>query len=158
MMDTDPKTPQVIRQETSTEDSASLIRRFYDEIFNQGRLDVADDLVSPGFVDHIPWPMPGRATQGPGAVTWFASMYRTAFPDLHVEIDDLIVVDDRIITRVTWCGTQQGQLMGAQPTGKRVRVSGIDIVRVSGGQLVEHWGQIDVLGMLSQLGFLPGLS
>lgn len=155
-MRTDSAEPRVSPQTTSTEENATLIRRFYDEIFNRGNLAAADDLVAPSFVDHIPSPMPGQPTRGPEAVRWFASMYRSAFPDLQVSIDDLMTVDDRVITRVMWRGTQTGQLLGADPTGKQVRVSGIDIARVSRGRLIEHWGELDVLGMLSQLGFLPG--
>jgi predicted ester cyclase len=157
MMRTDAAEPEVLLKRTSTEENAALIRRFYEEIFNRGNLEVVGNLVASRFVDHIPSPLPGQPTQGPEAVKWFASLYRTAFPDLQVSIDELMTVDDRVITRVTWRGTQKGKLLGADPTGKQVRISGIDIARVSGGQLVEHWGQIDVLGMLSQLDFLPGL-
>lgn len=132
-----------------------LLRRFYDEIFNQGHLDVAGELIASDFVDHIPRPMPGQPSEGAAAVTWLASLLRTAFPDLHVSLDEVLEVGDRLVARVTWSGRQTGQLLGADPTGKRIKVAGIDIIRFSDGKIVEHWGQMDVLGMLGQLGFLP---
>jgi len=155
MMDVDTAEVEVLSKETSTHENAALIRRFYEEIFNLGHLDAADELVASDFVDHIPSPLPGQPTQGSKAVKWFASTYRSAFPDLRVSIDDLMTADDRVITRVTWRGTHKGQLLGTDPTGKKVGIVGLDISRVSRGRLAEHWGQIDVLGMLSQLGFLP---
>ncbi|MGI8968828.1 MAG: ester cyclase [Chloroflexota bacterium] len=138
------------------QDNIDLIRRFYAEIFNNGNLAVADEIIAAEFVEHIPQPMPGsRSTKGPEAIRSFASMFRGAIPDLHVSIDDVIAAGDKVVTRVTWEGTQRGPLFGADPTGKRLRFTGIDIVRIDGGKLVEHWGQVDVLGVLSELGFLP---
>lgn len=140
----------------SVEDNIDLVRRFYAEIFNGGNLAVADEIIAPGFVEHIPQPLPGtHSTTGPEAIRSFASMLREAIPDLHVSIDDVIAAGDKVVTRVTWQGTQQGPLFGADPTGKSLRFTGIDIVRVEGGKFVEHWGQVDVLGALSELGYLP---
>jgi predicted ester cyclase len=82
-------------------------------------------------------------------------MLRTALPDLQVSIEDTIAVGDRVVTRVTWQGTQLGPLLGADPTGKRMRFMGIDIARIVDGRIVEHWGQVDILGAMAQLGFLP---
>jgi len=146
---------EALPKENSTHENAALVRRFYEEIFTLGHLDAADELVAADFVEHIPSPLPAQPTQGPKAVKWFASMYRTAFPDLHVSIEDLMAIDDKIVTRVTWHGTHKGQLLGTDPTDKHVDIAGIDISRVAEGKLVEHWGEIDVLGGLFQLGFLP---
>jgi predicted ester cyclase len=88
-------------------------------------------------------------------VRYFASMLRTALPDLQVSIEDTIAVGDRVVTRVTWQGTQLGPLLGADPTGKRMRFTGIDIARVVDGRIAEHWGQVDILRAMAQLGFLP---
>lgn len=157
MIETDTVGSDAPLSGASAGENAALIERFYQEIFNQGNLSAADDIVAFNFVDHISSQMPGQPTKGPEAVKWFAGMYRTAFPNLRVTIDDLMTAGDRVITRVTWHGTQEGQLLGADPTNKQVRISGIDISRIAGGRIVEHWGQIDVLGMLSQLDFLPPL-
>lgn len=140
----------------SIEDNIDLVRRFYAEIFNTGNLAVADEIIAAEFVEHIPQPMPGsQSTKGPEAVRSFASKFREAIPDLHVSVDDIIAAGDKVVARVTWQGTQRGPLFGADPTGKSMRFMGIDIVRVEGGKFVEHWGQVDVVGALSQLGFLP---
>lgn len=82
-------------------------------------------------------------------------MFRAAIPDLSVSIDDVITAGDKVVTRMTWQGTQKGPLFGADPTGAKLRFTRIDIVQVEGGKFVEHWGEIDVLGALDQLGFLP---
>jgi predicted ester cyclase len=129
----------------ATQSNVDLVRRFYDEIFNNGNLPVADEIIAPEFVEHIPQPLPGtHITTGPEAI-----------PDLSVSVDDVIAAGDKVVTRVTWQGTQKGHLFGADPTGKRLRFMGIDIVRVGDGRFIEHWGQVDVLGALSELGFLP---
>jgi predicted ester cyclase len=142
--------------EYSTQANVDLVRRFYDEIFNNGNLAVADEIIAPEFVEHIPQPVPGtHITTGPEAIRSFASMFREAIPDLSVSVDDVIAAADKVVTRVTWQGTQKGPLFGADPTGKRLRFTGIDIVRVGDGRIIEHWGQVDVLGALSELGFLP---
>ncbi|MGI8553384.1 MAG: ester cyclase [Dehalococcoidia bacterium] len=142
--------------EHSVQDHIDLVRRFSTEIFNSGKLTVVEEIIAPEFVEHIPQPIPERHfTKGPEAIRSFASMFREAIPDLHVSIDDVIAAEDKVVTRVTWEGTQKGPLFGADPTGKRMRFMGIDIARIEGGKLVEHWGQVDVLGALSQLGFLP---
>lgn len=147
--------PDVLPSTTSAEENTALVQCFYEEIFNLGNLTAAEEIVSPDFVDHIPSPLPDQPTHGPEAIKWFATMYRNAFPDLRVTLEDVMTCHDRVITRVIWEGTQKGQLFGADPTGRKIRVTGIDIARVAAGRLVEHWGQIDVIEMLAQLGFLP---
>jgi predicted ester cyclase len=142
--------------EHSIQDNINLVRRFYDEIFNRGNFAVADEIIAPQFVEHIPQPVPGaHSTTGPEAIRSFASMFRGAIPDLSVSIDDVIASGDKVVTRVTWQGTQSGPLFGADPTGKHMHFTGIDIVQVEGGRFVEHWGEVDVLGALEQVGFLP---
>lgn len=142
--------------ERSIQTNIALVRRFYTDFFNSGNFAAADEIVAPEFIEHIPQPIPGaRSTTGPEAIRSFASMFRAAIPDLSVSVDDLIAAGDKVVTRVTWQGTQQGPLFGADPTGKRLRFTGIDIVRIRDGKFVEHWGEVDVLGVLDQLGFLP---
>ena len=78
--------------------------------------------------------------------------FRKAFPDLHLTIDDLISEGDQVVFRVTVRGTHQGAFMGISPTGKSVTVTAIDIARFVNGKIVEHWGQMDSLGLMQQLG------
>ena len=82
-------------------------------------------------------------------------MYLTAFPDLHFTVEDLIAEGDKVVARLTVRGTQQGAFMGIPPTGKHVTVTGIDINRLAGGKSVEHWLNMDTLGLLQQLGVIP---
>jgi predicted ester cyclase len=78
-------------------------------------------------------------------------MFRDAFPDVTVEIDELVADGDRVAVATTFTGTHTGSLMGVEPTGRRVSVTGIDIVRVEGGRIVEHRGLTDVVGLMRQL-------
>jgi predicted ester cyclase len=142
--------------EQAIQANIDLLRRFYDEIFNNGNLAAADEIIAPEFVEHIPQPIPGiPSTTGPEAIRSFVSKFREAIPDISVSIDDVIAAGDKVVTRVTRQGTQKGPLFGADPTGKHMHFTGIDIVRVEDGKFVEHWGEVDVLGALEQLGFLP---
>ena len=84
-------------------------------------------------------------------------MFRTAFPDFNVSIDDMIAEGDKIVARTTWKGTQKGEFMGIPSSGKRVSFSVIDIIRISGGKFVEHWGLMDNSAMMQQLGAVPNM-
>ena len=82
-------------------------------------------------------------------------MYLTAFPDLHFTVEDMIAEGDKVVTRLTIRGTQQGAFMGISPTGKQATVTAIDIHRFAGSKSVEHWLNMDTLGLLQQLGTIP---
>jgi predicted ester cyclase len=82
-------------------------------------------------------------------------MYRSAYPDTHLAIGEMIAEGDLVAITWTATGTHQGDLMGIAPTGRSVTVSGIGVNRISGGQIVESWANYDALGMLAQLGALP---
>lgn len=78
--------------------------------------------------------------------------FRTAFPDLQLTIADEIAAGDKVVQRLTATGTHRGPFMGIPPTGKRVTMSSIEIMRVAGGRIAEHWDEFDVAGVLQQLG------
>jgi len=137
----------------STEQNKALFRRFVDEVFNHGNMSVIDELVAPDFVEHEELP-PGIPQDLEGSKQ-LATMLRSAFPDLEATIHDIIAEGDKVAVRMTWTGTQQGEFMGIPPTGKSVSIGVFDIVRVAGGKLVEHWGQMDNMGMMQQLGVIP---
>ena len=130
----------------ATENKA-LVRRFIAQAFNAGDLGVIDELVASDYVLHF-----APAVRGPEGMKHFVTMYRTAFPDYSCIVDDQIAEGDKVVTRWTVRGTQQGELMGIRPTGKQVTLPGVVIDRIAHGQLVETWLQADVLGMLQQLG------
>ena len=135
-----------------TEDNKALNRRFVEEVINQGNIEAIDELIDPGVVDHAA--PPGVPTGREGAKQFFA-IVRSAFPDLHHTIEDMIAEGDKVVMRSTWSGTHQGEFMGIPATGRRVRVSAIDISRVADGRIVEHWEQSDALGLMQQLGVIP---
>lgn len=135
-----------------TEDNKALNRRFVEEVINQGNIDTIDELLDPGVVDHDA--PPGFPTGREGAKQFFA-IVRSAFPDLHHTIEDMIAEGDKVVMRSTWSGTHKGEFMGIPTTGRRVTVSAIDITRVADGRIVEHWEQSDALGLMQQLGVVP---
>lgn len=135
-----------------SEKNKTLSRRVNEECFNRGNLAIADELLAADYVDHAAPPGLAAGVEG---FKQLVALYRTAFPDLHVTIEDQIAEGDRLATRFTTRGTHQGELMGIAPTGKVVTVSGIAIERMVGSKIVEHWLVSDQLGMLQQLGVIP---
>ena len=133
----------------------ALMNRIYDEAINQGKMDVFDELVSPDVVEHEQ--LPGFEPNREGVKQYFQMMHN-AFPDLHFQVDDIFAAGDKVVARITVQGTQQGEFMDMQPTGKKIAVKGIDIVRFANGKLVEHWGVTDAMSMMQQLGTIPAES
>ena len=133
-------------------DHAATARRFYD-LINTGDLDRFGDALADGFVEHEE--TPGLAPTKEGVLEFFR-MYRAAFPDMRMEPQDVLVSGDKVVIRARVTGTHQGELMGMPATGKRVDVQLIDIMRFSDdGLALEHWGVIDSLAMMQQLGAVP---
>ena len=135
----------------SAEDKKARTRRFMEEVFNRGNMKAVDELVSPSIVDHSP--LPGQEPGLEGLKKSLAA-WRQAFPDLCVTVDDLIADGDKVMIRTTTTGTHKGTFMKIPATGKQIKVEGIDIVRISGGKVVEHWGINDNLTMMQQLGLV----
>jgi steroid delta-isomerase-like uncharacterized protein len=134
------------------ERSEALVRRFYDEGWNASNLGVYDDLVTEDFVDHqaIPGLPAGRA--GFKALN---AMFRAAFPDLVVNVEQVITEGDFVAARWTSTGTHKGPLFGIPATGRTVRVTAMVVYRVEDGRLAEGWINRDDLGMMRQLGVIP---
>jgi steroid delta-isomerase-like uncharacterized protein len=137
----------------SNEHNKALARQLVEEVFNRGNLRVVDELLAPDFVEREVLP-PGIPS-GREGVKQLTAMFRGAFPDLKVSIDDIIAEGDRVVIRLTWTGTQRGEFMGIPPTGKPVSFGVIDILRFASGKCVEHWGQMDSMGLMMQLGAIP---
>jgi steroid delta-isomerase-like uncharacterized protein len=137
----------------SIEQNKALVRQMVEEIFNRGNISRADEFLSPEFVEHEELP-PGMP-QGREGVKQLTTMMRNAFPDFKATIEDIIAEGDQVVIRMTWSGTQKGEFMGVPPTGKSVSFGVLDIIRVAGGKFVEHWGQMDNMGMMQQLGAIP---
>ena len=137
----------------STEENKAIVRRVNDEVWSEGHLDVIEELIADNFVATVV----GAPEQirGPQGFREFVVMYRTAFPDLRITVDEQFAEGETVITRWTATGTNEGELMGMPATGKQATVAGININRISGGKLVEGWGLFDQLGLLQQIGAVP---
>jgi predicted ester cyclase len=137
----------------STEENKALVRRFFEEVFNQKQLDRADAFVAWDYLDHAALPGQGPVLEGAKQQRW--AVYFAAVPDLHATIDDLVAEGDKVAVRFTVEGTQQGELLGVPPTGKHFRFSDYCIYRLAEGKVAETWEQPDLLGLMQQLGVLP---
>ena len=130
----------------------ALLRRFYEELWSKGNLEAIPELVAGDFVDHHPLPGAPPGLEGLAALV---VMWRTAFPDMREICEDLISEGDKVVGRFTMRGTHTGEFMGVPPTGRRVTMSGIDIVRVAGGKISEFWYGEHLLELMQQLGAVP---
>ncbi len=135
----------------SIEQNKAIVRK-YGELMNAQDIEGALAHFGPGFVDHAVRPGTPPGIEG---ARMFFNMLFTAFPDLHGTIEDIIAEGDKVVDRMTCEGTHQGVFMGAPPTGKRVKWSFIDINRIVDGKVVEHWAEVDTMGMMQQLGLVP---
>jgi len=138
----------------SVEKNKALIRRFDEEFRNRGDLAVADELLAPDCVLHAGL---GGDIHGPEGAKQDIVMVRSAFPDLHMTIDDMVAEGDKVASRWTLRGTHRGEFTGITPTGKQVTLWGISIDRIVGGKIVETWIRYDTLGLMQQLGVAPAM-
>ena len=137
-------------QTAEEQQNLSSVKRIYAEFINQGNEAVFDELVDPNVIENKELP-PGLEPNREG-VKQFFSMFRSAFPDLHIQVDEMIAADNKIVTRVTITGTHQGTFMNIPPTGNKISYKAIDIFRLANGKVVEHWGIGDNAKMIEQLG------
>jgi steroid delta-isomerase-like uncharacterized protein len=136
-----------------SEENKAVVRRFIEEVWNNGNLDAIDELISEDHVDHDP--ANAGSPGGREGVRAFVQMYRTAYPDTHIEFGEMVAEGDLVAGSWTATGTHQGELMGMPPTGRYIHVTGMGMDRVRNGQIVESWANYDSLGMLQQLGAIP---
>ena len=137
----------------STEQNKALVRQLVEEAINKGNISVIDELLIPDFVEHEELP-PG-IPPGREAPKVLFTMLRSAFPDLKATIEHLIAEGDEVVLHMTWTGTHKGEFMGIPPTGKRISINVIDILGMAEGKCVEHWGIMDSMAMMQQLGVVP---
>jgi steroid delta-isomerase-like uncharacterized protein len=136
-----------------SEENKALVRRSFEEVFNEGNLDAVEEIFAPDYVLHDPTsPEEIRGTEG---ISQYVSMYRTAFLDLQQTIEEQIAEGEKVATRLTGRGTHQGELMGISPTSNRIEAPGIVINRISGGKIAEGWANYDAMGMMQQIGAIP---
>jgi predicted ester cyclase len=136
----------------SVEENKALIRRIVEEALNQGRVAIADEYFDPGYTVHIP--SRPDLPRGPDVFKQTIGMWRSAFSDWHMTIEDLVGEGDLVANRFTTTGTHTGPLFGFPPTGRTMVVRGQELHRLANGKVVESWICDDVPSILSQLGLL----
>ena len=134
----------------SAEENKAIARTYIDQVWNEGKLDRFDEFVSPDVVPHSSPEVTNAETMKQGL-----AMIRNAFPDIRYTIDDELAVDGKVVHRWTMSGTHLGDLQGIPATGKDAVWTGISILRLSGGKIIEYWAQSDNMGMMQQLGAVP---
>jgi steroid delta-isomerase-like uncharacterized protein len=145
--------------ETRAADTAAneaLAHRWHMDLFQAGKLEAADEILAPEFVFH----MPAQDVRGPEESRQLAIAFRTAFPDLQIAHEDAVAAGDKVAIRWTARATHRGDFQGVPPTGKTIKMRGIDFFHLRGGKIAEAWIDFDVLGMLQQMGAVaaPGAS
>lgn len=131
-------------------DLKATMERIYEEVFNQGNVDVIDELLADDFVEHEALP-PG-IPQGKDAPRAYTTMFRSAFPDFRMAIQEMLQDGNKVITRVRVSGTHKGEFIGIPPTDNTFEVTAVDIVEFRDNKGIGHWGVMDMAGMMEQLG------
>jgi steroid delta-isomerase-like uncharacterized protein len=129
-----------------------LIHRYFNEVWNEGQLDVLDELLTPDYINHspgIPNPKPG-----PGDLKPIVAAMRAGIPDLHYTILDLVVAEDKIAAYVRVTGTHRGAFFGIEPTGRAIDVRQMQVEWIRDGKICQHWRLTDDLTLFRQLGQL----
>jgi steroid delta-isomerase-like uncharacterized protein len=135
----------------SVEQNKAIIRRVFEEVINQDKSQIINELIAPSYVNHdMPAPVPG-----PEGFKMVVGLFRAAFPDLHVTLEDVLGEESKVVTRGYFTGTHKGDFNGIPATGKTVKASYVDMWRVENGKAVENWVQMDMIGLLQQLGVMP---
>ena len=133
-------------------DNAAIIQRFIDEVINQGRYDVRNEIVAEDFIELDP--LPGQR-QGREGLKEVIAMMRSAFPDIHWVTDESISSGDKVVTRFTWTGTHRGDFLGIPATGRPVTVKGVVIDRLVNSRMTDSRILMDTFGMMMQIGDHP---
>jgi steroid delta-isomerase-like uncharacterized protein len=137
----------------TTDEIKANVRRAFIEAFDKGNLAALDEMFAPNLIDHST--ARGAAQTGLEGFKQRIAGHRAGFPDLHIAIEDMLVDGDRIAFRWMMSGTQQGPWIGRPATGKSMNMTGMNMERLEGGKIVEHWSNPDILGAFQQLGFIP---
>jgi steroid delta-isomerase-like uncharacterized protein len=135
-----------------TQDNSTIVRRFVEEVINQGKMDSAREFVWEDVVEQVPLPGQGPGLEG---LKDILTAMRTAFPDIDFSVEEQISDGDKVVSRFEWTGTHRGAFLGVPPTGRHVRVWGIVIDRLVEGRIKDTRIIMDTLGLMMQLGALP---
>ena len=144
----------------AAEENKALYRRFVGEVMNQGNLEAVEEIIAPNYINYsVPsverGPEGTNLARGPEGIKELVSSFRTAFPDMRATPEAVFADGDVVIGRGVWEGTHHGEFQGIAPTSARVRVPYIDIWRIEDDKFVETWVQMDLLGLMQQIGTFP---
>lgn len=134
------------------EENKASIRRYVEEAWNKGNVDIMDELMAAHYARHMAISAPPLTRDGQKQRILG---FRRAFPDLRLTIEDMVAEGEKVSFRLTLRGTHQGEFMRVSPTGKQIVVGAVDVARFEDGKVIEQWGQTDMLGLLQQLGAIP---
>lgn len=137
-----------------TEKNKNIVRRFVQEVWNEGKLDVADEVLAADYIEHPSTPDDSKKEEptGPDGMKRFVAMFRNAFPDITFAIEHMVAEGDKVAIHLVGQGTHQGELHGLPPTGKHVRIGGAAIHRIQNDKIVETYQVVDRLSLREQLG------
>ena len=135
-----------------SQQNKTLARRWFEDLFSRGDLDAANEILSADFVDHLSH----EDERGLEELRRYVTVYRAAFPDIQDTVVDIVAEGDKGVVRWTSRGTHQGEFMGIAPTGRHVTFTGMRLFRIAENKIAESWVNIDQLGLLEQLGAVPG--
>lgn len=141
--------------EHTTSAPEDLVQRWFDDLFNRGRLTVADEILADDIDYHGPPSLAPQDVHGPDDIKEFVEVYQTAFPDLQYTVESVSRADDEVRVRWTATGTHRSDLFGIEPTGEVFTVEGIDVFVVADGRISEVYAQWDTLHMVQELGVVP---
>jgi steroid delta-isomerase-like uncharacterized protein len=137
----------------SPEENNAIARRFFDTAWNEGKL--LDELIAPDAIDHSTVGGHPKDERGSESFRQIVGMFRHAMPDVHLNVEGEIYTGDMVVHRWSMTGTDTGGVMGMPPSNKKLRLTGMTIVRMRDGKIVERWAEVDQLGLLQQLGVVP---
>jgi steroid delta-isomerase-like uncharacterized protein len=141
----------------SAELNKEVVRRFYQELWNERKMAVVDEIFAPDCVTHqlSSGAAIETASRDPETVKHHVAQWVAAFPDLRFEVEELLADGDRVVSRSVMHGTHEGDWHGIAPTGKQVAIRMMVIHRIAGGQIAEDWVLVESLGFFHQLGLIP---
>ncbi len=133
----------------TTEQNKAIVRRVNKEFIEGGNVNTVYEIFSADFINHS---APPGSPQGPEAIIYFFNqLLKPAFPDLKVEIQDMVAEGDKVTTRKSFHATHKGEFFGVQPTGKKVVMDVIDIIQLKDGKFIAHWGILDMHALMTQI-------
>ncbi|MEX2165686.1 MAG: ester cyclase [Methyloceanibacter sp.] len=141
--------------ETMLAENKQIGQRVLVELWGEGKLQVADELYAPDYIDHVGRGPEASRVVGPAGIKQAVTLFRTAFPDLRYTVEAQIAEGELVLSRFSASGTQTGTFLGASPSGRSVSYTGMDLNRIVQGKIVESWVNYDALALLQQLGLVP---